>query len=126
MKFFDCFVFFYNFVVNTMKSIFRPIPDMRYKFFTKDETVCDSLGANLFPLLLDSAYFIEIESNNKIIKLLTFPSINNKILICGLPIIAYTDLKISVIDSLCNESVCVFEYKKGEFIEYSKILKELI
>lgn len=114
----------YNLIVNTLKSIFRPLPDMRYKFELKDNIVINSLDNMLFPLHLKEDYNIEIEIDGKLKTTLGFENGGNKISLCGLPIVAYSNLTLNIIDTLDGECIKSYSYDKGEIINYMLIFKE--
>jgi hypothetical protein len=114
----------YTLIFNLLKNVFRPLPDMRYKFLLKNELVSDSLDNVLFPFNLKSDINIEIEVEGKIIKLLSFEKTDNRISLCGLPLIANMNMTINIIDTIDNECLNSYKYNKGEFINYDNIFTE--
>ena len=124
MTWFEIFLMIYNFVVNTLRGIFKPQPDTRYKFNLVEDLVVNEFSYKLSPLFLNSDYFLEIEVGDKKLNLLAFSKTSNIAAICGLPIIALGETKINVIDTFSDELISSFTYSKGEFIDYSDIYKK--
>lgn len=116
------FVFFYSFLNNFLRGIFKPEPDTRFKLSHQDNgLVRDSVETTLFPVKVDMNFSIEIEYANENIILRKQGSNGLYDLICGLPITAPDKLLIKIVDEIDNEIVQTYTYEKGDFIDYKKI-----
>jgi hypothetical protein len=121
---YEVFVAIWTLIVNSLASIFRPLPDMRYKFLLDKSFVSDSDKEKntLCPVHLVEDFGIEIEIDGKIQPLLSFKKEGNKLSLCGLPVVAHHNMKIIITDTLLNETLETYSYNKGQIINYSKII----
>ena len=117
----DFFILMYTFVTNTLKSIFRSPPDIRYKLFLEDDLVKDSLDVKMIPVFINRDHHIEIETKTERLCILSISKTAEKKGFCGLPILAHVDLTLHIIDIIDDEVIGSFDYKKGDFINYSEI-----
>lgn len=124
MTWFEIFLMVYHFIVNTLRGIYKPQPDTRYKLKLEGDFIVNSFGDKLSSVLLNSDFFLEVEVDDTKLKFPTFSKNSNVIAICGLPLVSLGETKINVIDNISDEIVCSFNYKNGEFINYVEISKK--
>lgn len=107
-----------TFLMNTLKSIFKPDPDLRYKFYLdkKKKLVKNKLDTELCHVKITDSYEIEVHVDDEKINL--FNKDNHY---CGLPIIAVKRTKIVMIDAFNGSVIDTFSYEKGELVNYTEI-----
>ena len=121
MRAYEIIMFLFNIVMNTLKRIFKPEPDMRFKLFIEDGKVKNSVdGFNLFPVQINPIYSLEIMQNGKTINLL-YMNHDGKNYVIGLPIISYGETTIKLIDNTTDDIIKEVKLNNGHFISYSDI-----
>jgi len=110
----------FNYILNILKSIFRPVPDLRYKLFFENNLIKNSLDECLIPFELPNEFDVELLVNDKKINLPVFTERNKKF-ICGLPIITNGETKIIVIDIIEDEVIYNITYEKNKIVNYNEI-----
>lgn len=112
-------MFLFSFLTNTMKSIFRPAPDMRYKLNLNDSIVSDKVSTKMIPLKANKFFNVHIHVDD--IKIDIFHIDSHY---CGLPIVSNGETKIEIFDILGDEIIGEYTFKHGEFIDYKLINDE--
>jgi hypothetical protein len=109
--------------MNSLRSIFKPEPDMRFKLHLKDGYVQNDVdNFRLGCVRLNSIYSIEMTKNGNLINFLELTR-EGKRYICGLPIYCDEDITIKLIDTSMDEELFNQTISKGQFINYNDFFK---
>lgn len=123
MDFIQALMLIFNFIINSLKSVFKPDPDMRFKLHFDDGYVHDQMdNFKLCPVQLNTLYSIELRKHEHQINLFETTH-NNKKYIVGLPVYCDDDITIILIDTTMDEEIYRHTVKKGHFINYHDIFK---
>lgn len=116
----------FTYLTNVMKKIFKPEPDMRFKYSLDPETklMRDKTGQFLFTFEMENEFSIFLKNGNAKTE---FPYCESekfpgRKFVYGFPIKCNYDCEI-ILESLCDE--IVFKCQAGSLIPYSKIFENL-